>query len=69
MRLEQTRVWPSTLMTTVALAVGLVVRVSGLTRGAEEGLLARYRAAGFSLDSARSRVTLPAEARAVRAAF
>lgn len=35
-----------------ALAVGLVVRVSGVMRGAEEGLLERYRSAGFPIEGA-----------------
>jgi hypothetical protein len=35
-----------------ALAVGLVVQVSGVMRGVEEGLLSSYLAAGFSVDAA-----------------
>ena len=34
-----------------SVAIGLVIRVSGVLTGAEEGLLARYQEAGFSLQA------------------
>ena len=34
-----------------SVAIGLVIRVSGVLQGAEQGLLARYQGAGFNLDA------------------